>query len=78
MIMYSFFESNADALDGKTLVPFSTHAGSGLSGFDKKLASVFKKSQILKGLAVSGEKAQNDREGTKTKVTAWLDELNLK
>ena len=39
MIMYTFFEENADALSGKTLVPFSTHEGSGLSGFDKKLSS---------------------------------------
>ena len=34
MIMYTFFEENAEALSGKTLVPFSTHEGSGLSGFD--------------------------------------------
>ena len=34
MIMYTFFENNADALAGKTLIPFSTHEGSGLSGFE--------------------------------------------
>ena len=36
MILYTFFETNGDALAGKTLIPFSTHEGSGLSGFDKK------------------------------------------
>ena len=30
MICYTFFENNADALAGKTLIPFSTHEGSGL------------------------------------------------
>ena len=31
MIMYTFFENNAEGLSGKTLIPFSTHEGSGLS-----------------------------------------------
>ncbi len=35
MIMYTMFEKND--FSGKTLIPFSTHEGSGLSGFDKKL-----------------------------------------
>lgn len=34
MIMYTVFENND--FSGKTLIPFSTHEGSGLSGFDKK------------------------------------------
>jgi len=29
MIMYTFFENNSDELSGKTLIPFSTHEGSG-------------------------------------------------
>ena len=37
MIMYTFFENNVEELAGKSLVPFSTHGGAGLSGFDKKL-----------------------------------------
>ena len=39
MIMYTFFEENADALAGKTLIPFSTHEGSGLAGFDRFAAA---------------------------------------
>lgn len=54
MIMYTFFEKNADALAGKTLIPFSTHAGSGLSGFDKKLSSACPGSTVGEGLAVAG------------------------
>lgn len=37
---------NADALAGKTLIPFSTHAGSGLADFDGKLASACPDSTI--------------------------------
>ena len=59
MIMYTFFENNADALAGKSLVPFSTHEGSGLSGFDRKLASVCPNSQVLEGLAIRGNDCQN-------------------
>ena len=53
MIMYTFFENNVEELAGKSLVPFSTHGGAGLSGFDKKLQSVCKDSQILTGLEES-------------------------
>lgn len=57
MIMYTFFEENADALAGKTLIPFSTHGGSGLSGFDEKLASACPDSTVGEGLAISGKDA---------------------
>ena len=52
MIMYTFFEENEEALSGKTLVPFSTHEGSGLSGFDKKLSSSIPGSTVLRGLTM--------------------------
>lgn len=61
MIMYTFFEQNRDALSGKTLIPFSTHEGSGLSGFDKKLGSAIPGAAVGKGLAVRGNDAQNNR-----------------
>ena len=73
MILYTFFES-AD-LSGKKLVPFSTHEGSGLSGFDKKLASAAPKGEVLTGLAIRGGDCQNDKTGVDKKVAAWLKEL---
>ena len=62
MIMYTFFEENAEALIGKNLVPFSTHEGSGLSGFDKKLSSAIPGSTVLKGLATRGNDCQNKQD----------------
>ena len=73
MIMYTFFES-AD-LSGKNLIPFSTHEGSGLSGFDKKLSSAVSDANVLTGLAIRGNDCQNDKKGVESKVDEWLSEL---
>ena len=75
MIMYTFFENNSDALSGKTLIPFSTHEGSGLSGFDKKLSSAFPDSKVPEGLAVRGSDCQNKPDDVRTRVNEWVSEL---
>lgn len=75
MIMYTFFENNADALTGKNLIPFSTHEGSGLSGFDRKLASACPNSTVLDGLAIRGNDCQNKQDSVRTTVNDWLAEL---
>ena len=75
MILYTFFE-NTDC-SGVKLVPFSTHEGSGLSGFERSLASAYPDCEVLKGLAIRGSDAQNDPEGVKTTVNSWLAELGF-
>ena len=75
MILYTFFENNADTLAGKTLVPFSTHEGSGLSGFDKKLAKACPDAAVEKGLAVRGIDCQNRQDSVREDVSEWLSEL---
>lgn len=75
MICYTFFEENADAFAGKTLIPFSTHGGSGLSGFDKKLATACPDSTIGEGLAIAGTDAQNNQDTVRGKVSNWLSEI---
>ena len=72
MIMYTFFEENADALAGKTLIPFSTHEGSGLSGFDRSLASSCPDSTVGEGLAIRGSDAQNDQDNVRDLVNDWI------
>ena len=62
---------------GKTLVPFSTHEGSGLSGFDKKLQSACPDAEVLKGLAIRGQDAQNDQDKVRASVNGWLKDLGL-
>ena len=77
MIMYTFFEENAEALAGKNLVPFSTHEGSGLSGFDKKLSSAIPGSTVLKGLATRGNDCQNKQDSVRKSVNDWIAGLGL-
>lgn len=77
MIMYTYFENNKDGLAGKTLIPFSTHEGSGLAGFDSKLAAACPESTVGKGLAVKGTDAQNDQENVKKTVDEWLSGLGF-
>ena len=78
MILYTFFEQNTDGLAGKTLIPFSTHEGSGLSGFDKKLASACPDSEVGKGLAIRGGDAQNKQDQVRETINQWLTELGVK
>lgn len=75
MILYTFFENNGEALAGKTLIPFSTHEGSGLSGFDKKLASACPGSTVGEGLAIRGSDCQNKQDSVRESVTGWLSGL---
>ena len=75
MIMYTVFENND--FSGKTLIPFSTHEGSGLSGFDRSLAATFPECTIAKGLAIAGTDAQNNPDKVRVTVTSWLSELGL-
>ena len=77
MIMYTFFEENANTLAGKTLIPFSTHEGSGLSGFDSKLSSACPDSTVGEGLAIKGSDAQNEQDDVKNTVNEWLSELGF-
>ena len=80
MIMYTFFEENADALAGRTLVPFNTHEGSGFSAFDKKLAAACPGAAVVAGtadvdgaktagLALTGSVCQREPD----RLDAWID-----
>ena len=75
MIMYTFFEN--EDLSGKTLIPFSTHAGSGLAGFDSKLEKAVPDAEVKEGLAVFGEDCQEDESGVRDAVEGWLGGLGF-
>ncbi len=75
MIMYTVFENND--FSGKTLIPFSTHEGSGLSGFDKKLEAACPGAAIGKGLAIRGNDCQNAQEKVEEAVDSWISDLGL-
>lgn len=74
MIMYTFFEHND--LNRKTLIPFATHEGSGLAGFDLRLKELFKSAKVLQGLALKGSKVQDDRTFAQTEIKNFLEKLS--
>ena len=71
MIVYNFLESYE--LSGKTIVPFCTHGGSGLSNTESTIADITG-GTMKDGFAIPGTTAQNDRDTARSKVTEWLKE----
>ena len=69
MIVYNFLESYD--LSGKTIVPFCTHGGSGLSRTEPTIADITG-GTMKDGLAIPGVTAQNDRDAARSKVAEWL------
>lgn len=73
MPVYTFIERHD--WDGKTVIPFCTHEGSGLSDTESYIAQACKGAKTGKGLAVRGQTAQNHREEAEKAVTEWLKGL---
>ena len=78
MCVYTFIEKHN--WEGKTVIPFITHEGSGMGGTDRKIASATKGSNTLvgKGLSVQGKTAQENRVSAKKSVDSWLSGLGIK
>ena len=74
-IVYTFMDSYD--FTGKTVIPFNTHEGSGQSHTQRDIEVLLTNATVLKGLAIRGSKAQNDPDGTKADVTAWLKDLGI-
>ena len=71
MIVYNFLESYN--LSGKTIIPFCTHGGSGLSNTESTIADITG-GTMKDGLAIPGTTAQNDRDTARNEVAQWLKE----
>lgn len=65
------FMDKEPALNGKTLIPFSTSEGSGLANFPETLRKQFPKSKIRTGFTVEGTQAHS----AQGKVNGWLNKL---
>ena len=74
MVVYSFLDKAK--IDGKTILPFCTHEGSGLGSTARKLAAAYPKAKVeQKGLALYGHVAQKEPESVKSAVAKWLKQL---
>ena len=71
MAVYTFLESYD--FSGKTIIPFCTHEGSGLSGTPESIKeTVGGKVAMKKGFSIEGNVAQNSRAKTEKKVIDWV------
>lgn len=73
MPVYTFLEKHD--WQGKTIVPFCTHEGSGLGSTASKLQSTCKGAKVLKGFSIYGHSAQNDNKETEKATHDWLTSL---
>lgn len=60
-------------LNGKTVIPFTTHEGSGLGNTREQLASQYPKATVRDGLAIRGGDADNSKQA----VDDWLNGLGM-
>ncbi|MCD8250922.1 MAG: flavodoxin [Phocaeicola dorei] len=75
MAVYTFIEKHK--WKGKTVIPFCTHEGSGLSKTQQSIEKACVGSTVLQGLAVKGSIAQSSREEAKKSVQSWIKKLNF-
>ena len=77
MCIYTFIEKHN--WDGKTVIPFITHEGSGIGGTDKRIANACKNANVLtgKGLAIQGKVAQEHRDVARSNVDSWMKGLGI-
>ena len=75
MAVYTFLESYD--FSGKTIIPFCTHEGSGLSSTDSSIAEICTGADVLDGLEMRGSVAQNSQDEALTAVTDWLDKIEI-
>lgn len=66
MAVYTFLE-NFD-WNGKTIHPFCTHEGSGLSGTERKIQTACKGATVTSGLAIYGSSVDN----AKAAIEKWV------
>lgn len=75
MPVYTFIEKHV--WEGKTVIPFCTHEGSGLSDTEAAIKSACAGATVLKGLAMKGSVAQKEPDKAAQSVTAWLEKIKF-
>ncbi|OFQ14510.1 flavodoxin [Prevotella sp. HMSC073D09] len=68
-VMFTFFDKYD--LNGKTIIPFTTHEGSGLANTVADVKRAYPKAKVMEGFAVYGHEVRTDM----SKVNTWLNGL---
>lgn len=69
--LLSFLSSHD--FNGKIVIPFTTHMGSGLAGIDEKIRKMYPKATVLQGLAIRNDTAK----ASVAEINAWLQKLGF-
>ena len=70
-VMFTFFKKHANDLKGKTVIPFTTHEGSGLGNSVEDVKAAFPGANVTKGFSIYGHEVRTE----KAKVEKWLKGL---
>ena len=74
MLFRTFFEKHPE-LDGKTIIPFGTHGGSGVGSYATLIKEYYPNATVLESLGISGSSIRN--ESSKQTVGDWLKKLGV-
>ncbi len=74
MLFRTFFEKHPE-LDGKTIIPFGTHGGSGVGSYATLIKDYYPNATVLESLGISGSSIRNA--SSKTTVENWLKKLGV-
>ena len=74
MIFRTFFEAHPE-LDGKTIIPFGTHGGSGVGSYKTLIQEYYPNATMLESLGISGASIRDA--ASKTTVESWLKKLGV-
>lgn len=70
-VMFTFFKNHTKDLKGKTVIPFTTHEGSGLANCVEDVKAAFPGANVTKGFSIYGHEVRTG----KSKVENWLKGL---
>ena len=73
-VMFTFFKKHANDLKGKTIIPFTTHEGSGLANCVEDVKDAFPGANVQKGFSIYGHEVRTE----KKKVEKWIRSLSEK
>ena len=67
-VMFTFFKKHKDDMKGKSVIPFTTHEGSGLANCVDDVKKAFPGANVMKGFSIYGHEVRTE----KAKVEKWL------
>ncbi len=60
-VMFTFFEKHSADLQGKTVIPFTTHEGSGLANCVEDVKDAFPGANVTKGFSIYGHEVRTGK-----------------